>query len=103
MKTWQWWAFMAVMIAILLCSLVFVWLVTLKMGLGPFGRMALEFIFHLTLVVIGVHPLLEKYSLPYIRAALTEELLSFARDGLNPHTRRHGSRIKPFRVRQPAQ
>jgi hypothetical protein len=85
--TWWWWTFFGVLMVLLGLSLIAVWIAAAALGLGPAGQIGLEFAFHITLGVIVFHPLgrlVERYGLPYVRAALADELLWFAQDELAP-------------------
>jgi len=93
MATWQWWAFMAVLLALGGLSMALVWAAAANLGLGPAGRVALEVTFHATLGAVAFHPLArlqERHALSYVREALAAELLGFARDEMAPPSARQG-------------
>jgi hypothetical protein len=74
-----------------------VWVVAANLGLGPFGRIGVEFAFHATMGAIILHPLARRQDrrvLPYLRIALADKLLEYAREG--PSTSRpRGARRAP--------
>jgi hypothetical protein len=87
MRTWQWWAFLGLVLVFAWVSVALVWVVATALGLGAFGRVCLELAYHATVGVLIFHPLSRVYmrhSLPYIRAALVNELVWFVRDELAP-------------------
>jgi hypothetical protein len=87
MKRWQWWAGLGLVLVSLGPSVVLVWVAAANLGMGPLGRLALEFAFHATLGAIILHPLVrlqERHERPCVRGALVDELLGLVRDELAP-------------------
>jgi hypothetical protein len=90
LRTRQWWVFFGLIVPFTWVSIIFVWVAAVVLGLGPAGRVGLELVYHLTVGVIVFHPLarlMQRHLEPHVRAALADELLSFAREELAPAPR----------------
>jgi hypothetical protein len=95
MLTWKSWGFAVALLALVGLSMALVWAAAANLGLGPAGRIGLEIAFHATLGAVAFHPLVrlqERHARPYVREALSAELLGFARDRLVP-PRGRGTRV----------
>lgn len=96
-RTWQYWAFFGLILILIYSSFALVWLAAVALGLGPFGQIVLEVVFHAILGAIVFHPLArfqERQTLPDVQAALADELLEFVRDEVAaPPNRTSGIRV----------
>lgn len=54
--TWRYWAVVGLATALMVPSTILVWVIAARLGLGPFGRVALDLAFHLTLGGAGSSP-----------------------------------------------
>lgn len=99
MSTWQWWLVLAMFLGLTGVSVALIWVVAANLGFGPLGRFALEVGFHVTLGLVILDPLVQyqkQFMLPFVRAALADEVLRFVRDEKldSQQTEKRDSRIE---------